>query len=275
MIFGSKKTLKYNDKGLIPAVVQDANSMDVLMYVYMNHEALKKSRKTRDLWLYHRKEKKVWKKGSKSGRTMRIVDIITHHDRNILLIQVMTKGPACHTGNDTCFYGSYLNDKLSEVQAMEVDELAEDGLEKLRSLFDAEDPAAKPVLEDSTLAESPAREPVVPDETVESFGRPLIDFEEKDDFIGLLEKIRSGLNSTDSLEPNHGFGNMSPERIAQRVGEEAMQLISSVSKTDQNSTVDASARMIHFIMVLLARNEVGPNVFEAKWKEETSRWSRA
>ncbi len=110
MLFGSTSSLKYNDRNLIPAIIQDHENGRVLMYVYMNKDAVKRSRKSGDLWIYHRKKKKTWKKGNNSGRTIKVVDMFLHHDRNILLISGVPSGPACHTGNETCFYHSYMND---------------------------------------------------------------------------------------------------------------------------------------------------------------------
>jgi len=89
--------------GLIPAIIQDANTGKVLTLAYMNQEALELSQSTGSLVLYSRSRQSLWFKGETSGNTMAIVAISKDCDQDALLVQVNPKGPACHLGFDSCF----------------------------------------------------------------------------------------------------------------------------------------------------------------------------
>ncbi|MDD3370438.1 MAG: bifunctional phosphoribosyl-AMP cyclohydrolase/phosphoribosyl-ATP diphosphatase HisIE [Alphaproteobacteria bacterium] len=88
---------------LLPAIVQDANSMRVLMLGYVNKEALRKTIDTGLATFYSRSQKRLWQKGETSGNVMRMVDIKADCDNDTLLYFVVPKGPACHKGTRTCF----------------------------------------------------------------------------------------------------------------------------------------------------------------------------
>ncbi|GAV23929.1 bifunctional phosphoribosyl-AMP cyclohydrolase/phosphoribosyl-ATP diphosphatase HisIE [Carboxydothermus pertinax] len=96
--------LKFDEKGLIPAVVQDINTKEVLMVAYMNEESLKKSLETGETWFYSRSRNALWHKGETSGNTQEIVEIRYDCDADCLLIKVKQKGVACHTGSYSCFF---------------------------------------------------------------------------------------------------------------------------------------------------------------------------
>ena len=97
--------LKFDEKGLIPAVVQDAKDGAVLMVAYMNKKALKKTIETGYTHFYSRSRKEMWKKGDTSGHTQKVKEIRVDCDADCLLIIVKQTGPgACHTGHRSCFY---------------------------------------------------------------------------------------------------------------------------------------------------------------------------
>ena len=96
--------LKYNSDGLIPAIVQDHYTKDVLMLAYMNAESLDISIKEGYTCFYSRSRRELWRKGETSGNTQQIVSIRTDCDRDTLLIDVIKNGPACHTGSESCFF---------------------------------------------------------------------------------------------------------------------------------------------------------------------------
>ncbi|NLZ51853.1 MAG: bifunctional phosphoribosyl-AMP cyclohydrolase/phosphoribosyl-ATP diphosphatase HisIE [Thermoanaerobacteraceae bacterium] len=103
--------IKYDEKGLVPAVVQDDDSREVLMVAYMNKEALHKTIETKKAWFYSRKRKKLWQKGETSGNFLEVKSILYDCDEDTLLLKVTPKGPACHTGNYSCFYRSLLENQ--------------------------------------------------------------------------------------------------------------------------------------------------------------------
>lgn len=95
--------VKFNEQGLIPAVVQDAQSKEVLTVAYMNEESLQKTIETNETWFYSRSRNELWHKGATSGNTQQVVSIKADCDQDALVIEVLPKGPACHTGTTSCF----------------------------------------------------------------------------------------------------------------------------------------------------------------------------
>lgn len=89
--------------GLIPCIVQDADSGVVLMLGFMNSEALEKTQKEKVVTFYSRTKQRLWTKGETSGNFLRVVDVIADCDQDTVLIKARPDGPACHTGADTCF----------------------------------------------------------------------------------------------------------------------------------------------------------------------------
>jgi phosphoribosyl-ATP pyrophosphohydrolase/phosphoribosyl-AMP cyclohydrolase len=96
--------IKWNEAGLVPAVVQDAISKEVLMLAYMNRESLAKSLESGETWFWSRSRGELWHKGATSGHTQGIVSMHYDCDGDTLLVRVEQQGAACHTGRYTCFY---------------------------------------------------------------------------------------------------------------------------------------------------------------------------
>ncbi len=96
--------VKYDERGLIPAIVQDVESSAVLMMAYMNAESLAKTLETGESWFWSRSRQELWHKGEISGNTQRVVAVLLDCDRDTLLVKVEPRGPACHTGAQTCFF---------------------------------------------------------------------------------------------------------------------------------------------------------------------------
>jgi len=118
-----KIELKLNEAGLIPAIVQDAKTLKVLMMAWMNAETLELTRKTGFTHFYSRSRQKVWKKGEESGNTQKVTDIRFDCDADTILVLVEPAGPACHTGEENCFYRQIENS--DEVDAPELSEKEE------------------------------------------------------------------------------------------------------------------------------------------------------
>lgn len=95
--------VKFNEQGLIPAVVQDAQSKEVLTVAYMNEESLQKTIETNETWFYSRSRNELWHKGATSGNTQKVVSIKADCDQDALVIEVIPAGPACHNGTTSCF----------------------------------------------------------------------------------------------------------------------------------------------------------------------------
>jgi phosphoribosyl-ATP pyrophosphohydrolase/phosphoribosyl-AMP cyclohydrolase len=98
------KDLKFDSHGLITTVIQDAATKDVLMVAWMNAESLQKTIESGETWFWSRSRQELWNKGATSGNTQKVVEIRYDCDRDTLLVLVEPAGPACHTGEQTCFH---------------------------------------------------------------------------------------------------------------------------------------------------------------------------
>ena len=96
--------IQFDEWGLIPAVVQDAATGQVLMVAWMNQEALRRTRKTGQAHFWSRSRQELWHKGATSGNFMNVREIWVDCDADTLLLKVDPDGPACHTGEQSCFY---------------------------------------------------------------------------------------------------------------------------------------------------------------------------
>ena len=101
--------LIFDQNYLIPAIVQDAESNEVLMLAYMNNEAFRMTLDTGETHFWSRSRRELWHKGATSGNTQTVVDIKLDCDGDTLLVRVKPNGPACHTGEQTCFHNSIPN----------------------------------------------------------------------------------------------------------------------------------------------------------------------
>ena len=96
--------LKFDEKGLIPVIVQDAETGDVLMLAYMNQESLQKTLETGETWFFSRSRAGLWHKGETSGNKQTVKEISYDCDADALLIKAVQAGAACHTGERSCFF---------------------------------------------------------------------------------------------------------------------------------------------------------------------------
>jgi len=98
------QNLKFNEDGLIPAIVQDADSKQVLMMAWMNKESLQLTQQSGETWFWSRSRQELWHKGATSGNTQTVRELFYDCDGDTLLITVDAAGPACHTGETSCFF---------------------------------------------------------------------------------------------------------------------------------------------------------------------------
>lgn len=105
------ENVKYDERGLIAAIAQDAESGEVLMQAYMNAEALELTRKTGYAHYWSRSRQKLWKKGEESGHTQKLIAMSFDCDRDCILLKVIQAGAACHTGAYSCFFDFVQGDK--------------------------------------------------------------------------------------------------------------------------------------------------------------------
>lgn len=97
------KQLKYDQDGLVPVIIQDSESKQVLTLAYANQEAIEKTMENGETWLYSRSRQELWNKGATSGNTQRVVSVQVDCDADAIIYEVIPNGPACHTGEQSCF----------------------------------------------------------------------------------------------------------------------------------------------------------------------------
>ncbi len=98
------ENLKFDEKGLIPAIVQDADTGEVLMLGYMNEEALRLTLSGDDVWFFSRSRQELWHKGETSGNRLKVRSVWKDCDSDTILVRAKPTGPVCHTGHQTCFF---------------------------------------------------------------------------------------------------------------------------------------------------------------------------
>jgi phosphoribosyl-AMP cyclohydrolase / phosphoribosyl-ATP pyrophosphohydrolase len=103
-------TLSFDENGLIPAIVQDDRTGNVLMLAYMNKESLQKTIDTKETWFFSRSRKELWNKGATSGNRQIVKNLSLDCDSDAVLVQVTPLGPACHTGEVTCFHNQIFDE---------------------------------------------------------------------------------------------------------------------------------------------------------------------
>jgi phosphoribosyl-AMP cyclohydrolase len=96
--------LNYKENGLLPAVIQDAATGEVLMVGYMNEEAVRRTRESGVVWFYSRSRQSMWQKGETSGTVLRVREMWTDCDQDVVLVKAEPAGPTCHTGEQSCFF---------------------------------------------------------------------------------------------------------------------------------------------------------------------------
>ena len=110
-------TLRYDARGLIPAIAQDAETDEVLMLAWMNAEAVARTLETGRVTYWSRSRQAFWEKGATSGHVQELVEMRLDCDRDTLLLRVRQTGPACHTGRRSCFYTALRDGAEVEIMA--------------------------------------------------------------------------------------------------------------------------------------------------------------
>jgi phosphoribosyl-ATP pyrophosphohydrolase/phosphoribosyl-AMP cyclohydrolase len=99
--------VRFDERGLVPAIVQDARTREVLTLAYMNEESLRRTLKHGETWFWSRSRSELWHKGATSGHTQRVVAVHLDCDSDALVVLVAPRGPACHMGTTSCFHQSF------------------------------------------------------------------------------------------------------------------------------------------------------------------------
>lgn len=131
--------VRFDERGLVPAVVQDSKTREVLTLAYMNEESLRRTLESGETWFWSRSRAELWHKGATSGHTQRVVGVRVDCDRDALVVLVEPAGPACHTGARTCFHQEIgrADDKDSGATSVEMSRDLGETLERLYTVVEA------------------------------------------------------------------------------------------------------------------------------------------
>lgn len=195
------ENVRFDENGLAPVVAQDAATGDVLTLAYANREALEKTLATGEAHFYSRSRRELWRKGETSGNTQRVVEVRLDCDDDALLYKVEPRGPACHTGESTCFFRAMAGEGVGVTTSKAGEASLGTMVERLAG----------------TIAQRHAQMPE------ESYTADL---------------IRRG-----------------PARVAQKVGEEAVEVVISALTNDR--LAEETADLVYHLLVLLEERGVG------------------
>jgi phosphoribosyl-ATP pyrophosphohydrolase/phosphoribosyl-AMP cyclohydrolase len=214
--------LKFDQQGLIPAIVQDANTLEVLTLAYMNRQSLARTVETGETWFWSRSRNQLWHKGETSGNTQRVVELLLDCDQDALVVLVEPAGPACHKGDRTCFHKRE-DSKQIEGSNAEANDL---------------------------VRERDARAPVS--------GTPVENGEEissAHDLGGLLDQLYAVIESRERERPAGSYTtylfNEGLDKILKKVGEESTETIVAAKNPDSEPLVAETSDLLYHLLVLL------------------------
>lgn len=219
--------LKFDEKGLIPAIIQDLNSKQVLMMAYMNQSAIEKTQSSGYTHFYSRSRNSLWMKGESSGHVQKVEQISYDCDQDCLLIQVEQSGAACHTGHYTCFYRNSEGEEIEEL------------------VFNPEEVYVK---QDPTAGTDKGKH------SINNEQKP--DAEIINELFKLIQQRKKDLpeGSYTTYLFNKGI-----DKILKKVGEESAEVIIAAKNTDSSELIYESSDLIYHLLVLLAENNIEIN----------------
>ncbi|WP_066637130.1 bifunctional phosphoribosyl-AMP cyclohydrolase/phosphoribosyl-ATP diphosphatase HisIE [Desulfolucanica intricata] len=226
--------LKYDRAGLIPAIVQDYATKEVLMVAYMNQEAVEKTLSTMETWFWSRSRQEFWHKGETSGNVQKVREIYYDCDKDTLLVLVEQKGAACHEGYYSCFHYRINPDRTIETvgqQQFDPDEVYGKAKAKQEQQVQLSEKAGPDILEE--------------------LYRVILDRK---------EKRPEGSYTTYLLE--QGL-----DKILKKVGEESAEVIIGAKNKDKQEIIRETGDLIYHLLVLMAEQDVLPGEIFAELKK--------
>jgi phosphoribosyl-AMP cyclohydrolase / phosphoribosyl-ATP pyrophosphohydrolase len=220
--------LKFDEHGLITAVVQDDQTAEVLMVAHMNAESLAKTLQTGETWFWSRSRQELWHKGETSGNTQRVIDLRLDCDGDALLVRVNPNGPACHTGERTCFFRNTV-EQTSIVSTVEPTEVR------------------PPALEEKKRIEPP------------SSSLSLVNIAAMDLGI-LLQDLYKLIQERKDQRPEGSYTtylfNSGLDKILKKVGEESSETIIAAKNEDRKQLSAEISDLLYHLLVLMVEREV-------------------
>ncbi len=221
--------LKFDDKGLIPAIIQENSTGEVLMMAYMNRESLLKTLETRNTWFWSRSRQELWNKGATSGNLQKIESITYDCDGDTLLVKVQQKGNACHTGVKSCFFNEVFsenNETNGNNRNDEKNRTDEENTNNEKSKNDVNN----------------------------------INTENNKIDINILEKLYDVLSQRKANPKEGSYTNylfqQGINKILKKVGEESAEVIIAAKNNDSKELVSETSDLLYHLLVLLNEREI-------------------
>jgi len=211
--------IKFNQEGLIPAIIQDDNTKQILMLAYMNRESLKKTLEKGRTCFYSRSRRELWLKGDTSGNIQVVKKILLDCDNDTILVLVEQKGAACHTGNYSCFFKEIKSDKIGEINVEPSDLLQKQQAEGVKS----------PQMESRS-------------------GKSEIDNEILNEIYQVIQDRKLNYKSDSYIRK---LLDNSEDLLPKKIGEEATEVIIALKDKDKNSIIHEVADLWFHTMVAL------------------------
>ena len=217
--------LKFDEHGLLPAIVQDSKTGEVLTLAYMNRESLRRTLETGATWFWSRSRNELWHKGETSGNTQRVIEIKLDCDADAIVVLVEPAGPACHTGERSCFHNE-VQRPMSNVQ----------GPEEVQGLDEVQSPKSKVQSQDLSQDVGDVRESL----------------------SSLLDRLYSLIESRRRERPEGSYTSylfaQGLDKILAKVSEESAEtVVAGRDESDQRLVEETSDLLYHLLVLLVER----------------------
>lgn len=242
----SAEQVHFDERGLVPCVVQEWNSGEVLMLAYMNRESLEKTLQSGTTWFWSRSRKSLWNKGETSGHVQKVRQLRVDCDGDTVLALVEQVGPACHTGTATCFTGRTLDAPDSSVP--------DEALQGAQPLYGAE-PSGRAQPPSAADAGSVNGGPAHPGRYAQN-RRPGV---ATPPFVALSELYDTLLSRREAAPEGSYTARLlagGPEAIGAKVTEEAGEVVEAAVSGDRDHTIYEAGDLLYHLLVLLVRLDI-------------------
>lgn len=226
------ESIQFDSQGLIPAIIKDYDTKEILMLGYMNDASLKLTINEGKVWFYSRSRSKLWKKGETSGNVLNLVSIKTDCDQDALLINVIPEGPTCHTGSTSCFFNTLC---VSD------------------AIIGYDNASESDTIDRAAGGEEEASDAIQDKE------QSLQDTLQKLESTILDRKANPQEGSYTTYLFNEGL-----DKILKKVGEEASEVIIASKNEDVSELIYESSDLIYHLMVLMAEKGISTEAINAE-----------
>ncbi len=224
--------IKWDEKGLVPAVIQDVQSKEMLMLAYMNKESLNKTVETGQTWFYSRSRQGLWNKGATSGHVQKVMELHYDCDADTILVKVQQTGPACHTGKYSCFHTPVI---LQSQSSNDERQSAEYGNTYMQTHGARKESVSEPANSVSYLYQAKNR-------------------------YGILSELEQTIAERDAERPDGAYTtylfDKGVDKILKKIAEEAGEVLIAAKNRDQSELRYEVSDLLFHLLVLLREQQL-------------------